>query len=140
MISAVVATIPDVDSSHEDLRRAYNDILNTNSTSVAVLTTAFTPLPRGERFFRSRFHERTDDGEFATNCLGGVLGISKLGTNVLKLKIGEQEEQVLESEGSRISYQAVNPRHYRTALNEFRGRLDLFEGVKVVEELAMCER
>ncbi|KAH5276715.1 hypothetical protein HBI71_036940 [Parastagonospora nodorum] len=106
MNSAVVATIPDVDSSHEDLRRAYNDTLTTNSTSVAVLTTAFTPLPRGERFFRSRFHERADDGEFATNSLGGVLGIE-------------------------AGYEP---------LNEFRGRRDLFEGVKVVEELAMCER
>jgi hypothetical protein len=60
--------------------------------------------------------------------------------NVLMLELMKQEEQVEEKQGSRILYQAVNPGHCKTALNDFWGKWDPFEGVKVVEELVVCDR
>jgi hypothetical protein len=59
--------------------------------------------------------------------------------NVLMLDFIKQEEQVENSQGSRILYQAVNPGHCKTALNGFRGQRDSFEGVKVVQEMVVCE-
>jgi NAD(P)-dependent dehydrogenase (short-subunit alcohol dehydrogenase family) len=72
--------------------------------------------------------------------VSGPYSISKLAMNVLMLELKKQEEQVEEKQGSRISYQAVNPGHCKTGLNGFRGKRDPFEGVKVLEEMAVCER
>ncbi|KAH7406557.1 hypothetical protein DE146DRAFT_607045 [Phaeosphaeria sp. MPI-PUGE-AT-0046c] len=144
--NAGIATVPTQDSSFKDLRVTYNNILNTNVTSVATLTTAFVPLLRRSAdprvinisSGRASIHALTKGSLPPTVSV--PYSVSKLAMNVLMLEMSKSEEHVLPSAGSKILYQAVNPGHCKTALNGFRGSRDPYEGVRVVQEMVLCER
>jgi len=112
------------------LRQAYNTMLNTNLTSVAVLTTAFLPL----------LHKSPDPKVInITSGLGSIAntltkkmgrfppyGASKVGMNGLTAHMQTAENDRIAAEevkgaGLRIKYYAVAPGLLKTALTAFHG-------------------
>jgi NAD(P)-dependent dehydrogenase (short-subunit alcohol dehydrogenase family) len=144
--NAAIATVPEPDISLEHLRKIYDDTFNTNITSIAVLTTALLPLLRHSRdprvinisSGRASMHAMTTGSLPPTVSV--AYSVSKLAMNALMLEFAKQEDEVRPHQGSKILYQAVNPGHCKTSLNGFRGKRDPFEGVKVVEEMVLCQR
>jgi NAD(P)-dependent dehydrogenase (short-subunit alcohol dehydrogenase family) len=138
--------VPEPEVSLDDLCKIYNDTFNTNITSIAVLTTALLPLLRRSRdprvinisSGRASMHAMTTGSLPPTVTV--AYSVSKLVLNALLLEFAKQEDQVQSEQGSKILYQAVNPGHCKTSLNGFKGKRDPFEGVKVVEEMVLCQR
>lgn len=119
-------------------REAWNRVLNTNITSLRLLTLAFLPLLHLSRSPRvinissargsfSRLLSRRDPPapSLPYSC-------SKACVNFLTLSMA------LELEDQGVRAYAVSPGHCGTALNGFRGKRDPIEGGAVAAELAVA--
>lgn len=112
-------------------------MLDTNVTSIRLLTHAFLPLlhhspaPRVINISSAR-------GSFARASLPSApptasipYSVSKAALNMLTLEMGKAEPGVV--------FYAVSPGHVRTAFNGFRGRKEPVEGGRCAAELAVAE-
>lgn len=135
--NAGIAPIPPSDDpDHTQLRETYSSTLNTNLTSVALLTSLSIPLllastsPRVINISsgRASVHALTTGNLPPTVSI--PYSISKVALNILGLELAKLYP--------RVAFYAANPGHCKTALNGFKGVRDPDEGVKVVVELALA--
>ncbi|QIW96694.1 hypothetical protein AMS68_002212 [Peltaster fructicola] len=120
-----------------DYRRSFNDTLNTNVTSVGLLTAACIPLltKSGHRQVitissgRASMHALVEGTLPPTRVLAYT--VSKVAVNALTLEMRKLYPQV--------TFQCANPGHCSTALNGFKGTKDPADGAQVVVELALAE-
>ena len=133
--NAGIAPIPSAgDPTH--LRDIYNSTLDTNITSVALLTTLSIPLLRTGNSPRviNISSARASISALTSNSLPPTASIpyslSKVALNVLGLEFAKCWPDV--------GFYAVSPGHCRTALNGFKGKRDPGDGARVVVELALA--
>jgi NAD(P)-dependent dehydrogenase (short-subunit alcohol dehydrogenase family) len=148
--NAGIATIDrkaytDTHQSLSALREQYNVILNTNLTSVAVVTTAFLPLLRASPSpkvinITSGFASitvRLKAGSFPSRA--AVYASSKVGMNGMTVQMQVAERDVPE-DVPKIKYYVVQPGLLKTAFTGFReGARDPRDGAEVVTRLVMDE-
>jgi NAD(P)-dependent dehydrogenase (short-subunit alcohol dehydrogenase family) len=135
--NAAIASNPSL-PDHTDFRNTYNAILNTNTTSVALLTALSMPLlsqspsPRVINISSARasIHNITTGNLPPTACV--PYSVSKVALNALTLEMGKMYPGV--------KFYAANPGHCKTAFNGFKGKKDPIEGARVVVELALAEK
>jgi NAD(P)-dependent dehydrogenase (short-subunit alcohol dehydrogenase family) len=136
--NAAIASNPSDSADHTDFRSTYNAILNTNLTSVALLTTLSMPLlsrspnPRVINISSARasIHNITINNLPPTACV--PYSVSKVALNALTLEMGKMYPDVV--------FYAANPGHCKTALNGFKGKKDPVEGARVVFELVLAKK
>ncbi|KAF2468769.1 NAD(P)-binding protein [Lindgomyces ingoldianus] len=122
-----------------DFRIFFNQILDTNVTSVVQVTQAFlsalhaSPSKKPQVIkissARGSIHQQTNNALPPTASIPYL--VSKTAFNVTMLEMGKLEPGVL--------LQAVRPGHCRTAFNGFRGTKDPADGASVVVELVEDE-
>jgi NAD(P)-dependent dehydrogenase (short-subunit alcohol dehydrogenase family) len=128
------------------MRTRYNHILNTNLTSVAVLTHAFTPLLHCSR--APRVINISSGLGSMTNALtrkmgrAPAYGASKVGLNGLSVHLQVEENDRIEAgiaaDKPRIETFVVAPGLLKTAFTNFLpGARDPLEGAEVVVRLAL---
>ena len=130
--------------THESLsalREHYNVVLNTNLTSVAVVTTAFLPLLHVSN--SPKVINITSGLASMTVQLKGVpfraavYGSSKVGMNGVTVHM-QVAERDLPEDVPRIKYYTVQPGLLKTAFTGFReGTRDPREGAEVITRLVM---
>jgi NAD(P)-dependent dehydrogenase (short-subunit alcohol dehydrogenase family) len=134
--NAGIASNPKSDGS--DFRQVYNQILDTNVTSIAVLTTRFLPLlelsddPRVINISSARASVALQASGSLPPTASIPYSISKTAVNILTMELQKLHPSIL--------FHAVSPGHCKTALNGFRGTKDPIDGAKVVVKLLNCER
>ncbi|KAI0859809.1 NAD(P)-binding protein [Xylaria cubensis] len=126
------------------IRSTYNEILNTNLTSVAVMTAAFTPL-----LYKSKDPKVINVSSGLGSCQNSLTkkmgrvppyGASKIGLNGLSVHLQVAENDRVEEEGeedkSRIRYYVCAPGALRTAFSKFKDGLRSPErGAEVIVHL-----
>ncbi|KAI1349373.1 NAD(P)-binding protein [Xylaria sp. FL0043] len=126
------------------LRSTYNEILNTNLTSVAVVTAAFTPL-----LYKSADPKVINVSSGLGSCQNSLTkkmgrappyGASKIGLNGLTVHLQVAENDRVEKEGEagkpRIRYYVCAPGALKTAFSGFREGLRSPErGAEVIVHL-----
>ncbi|KAI0432704.1 NAD(P)-binding protein [Xylaria sp. FL1042] len=126
------------------LRATYTEILNTNLTSVAVVTAAFTPL-----LYKSTDPKVINVSSGLGSCQNSLTkkmgrappyGASKIGLNGLTVHLQVAENDRIEKEGEggkpRIRYYVCAPGALRTAFSGFKDGLRLPErGAEVIVHL-----
>lgn len=131
--NAAIACNPKPDLT--DFRDVFNSVLNTNVTSVGLVTSLCVPLLRASEEPRV-INVSSARASMALQTSGKLpatasipYSISKTGLNVLTLEIAKLHRN--------IRFYCASPGHCRTALNGFAGKKDPKEGVKVIVELAV---
>ncbi|KAI1305528.1 NAD(P)-binding protein [Xylaria venustula] len=128
------------------LRSTYNEILNTNLTSVAIVTAAFTPL-----LYKSTDPKVISVSSGLGSCQNSLTkkmgryppyGASKIGLNGLSvhLQVAENDRTETEGEGGkpRIRFYTCAPGALKTASSGFREGLRLPDrGAEVIVRLLM---
>ncbi|KAI0413980.1 NAD(P)-binding protein [Xylaria grammica] len=126
------------------IRSTYNEILNTNLTSVAVVTAAFTPL-----LYKSADPKVINVSSGLGSCTNSLTkkmgrappyGSSKIGLNGLSVHLQVAENDRVEAEGDagnpRIRYYVCAPGALKTAFSGFKDGLRLPDrGAEVIVHL-----
>jgi NAD(P)-dependent dehydrogenase (short-subunit alcohol dehydrogenase family) len=116
----------------------YNQILDTNVTSIAVLTSRFLPLlemsddPRVINVSSARASVALQSSAKLPPTASIPYSISKTALNILTMELQKLQSGIL--------FHVVSPGHCKTALNGFRGSKDPGEGAKVVVKLVNSDR
>ena len=116
----------------------YNQIFDTNVTSVGLLTSLCMPLLRNST--EARVINISSGRASVHNITSGNLpptasipySVSKVALNILTLEMAKTYPDV--------DFYAANPGHCKTAFNGYRGAKDPLDGARVVVELAMAEK
>ncbi|KAJ5223992.1 hypothetical protein N7468_008534 [Penicillium chermesinum] len=133
--NAAVAGNPKPDLS--DFRDVYSTVFNTNITSVGCVTSFFMPLlsasshPRVINVSSARASVALQTSGKLPPTASIPYSISKTGLNILTLEMAKLHENV--------RFYCASPGHCRTAFNNYRGKKDPADGVKVIVELAVSE-
>lgn len=133
--NAAIASNPNPDLS--DFRRVYASILDTNITSVGVVTSLFLPLlnasvnPLVINVSSARASVALQTSGKLPPTASIPYTISKTGLNILTLELAKLHEN--------IRFYCASPGHCCTAFNQYRGVKDPVEGAKVIVELALSE-
>lgn len=140
------------DLTTEDLatmRQSYTDVLNTNLTSVALISAAFLPLLRSPLVKHPKVISVTSGVSSMTNQLRRktlrwlVYGASKTGLNGLSVTLQAGENDRVEKEGPdgpRIRYFVVQPGLLKTAFTGFmENTREPEEGAEVAVRLCVDE-
>lgn len=120
-----------------DYREVYNSIFDTNITSVGLLTSLLIPLlsasaqPRVINVSSARASVALQTSGKLPPTASIPYSISKTGLNILTLE--------LEKIWTNIQFYCASPGHCRTAFNNYKGKKDPLDGVKVIVELAVSE-
>ena len=142
---AVIQPALSPDSISEDvlgrIRESFSRTINTNVTSVYVLTSVLAPLLKKSSTGGMVIMVSSTRGSIA-GLLSGTLprtvvipySTSKTAMNVLTIHMAQQPE----NEG--IRFEIVSPGHCKTAFNGYRGTRDPLEGADVVAELVYEDR
>ncbi|RDL40201.1 uncharacterized protein BP5553_00180 [Venustampulla echinocandica] len=131
------------------MRHTYTDVLNTNLTSVGLISAAFLPLLRSPLVKHPKVISVTSGLSSMTNQLrrktlrGLIYGASKTGLNGLSVTLQAGENDRVEKEGSesaRIRYFVVQPGLLKTAFTGFmEGIREPEEGAEVVVRLCIFQ-
>ena len=121
-----------------DFRAVYTRVLDTNVTSVALVTGLFVPLlaesndPRviNVSSARGSVALQTSSKLPPTACIPYT--VSKTALNITTLEQAKLYPDIL--------FQLASPGHCKTAFNGYRGTKDPVDGAKVVVDLALCGR
>jgi len=135
----------DTHDSLAGLRQHYTEVLSTNLTSVAVITTAFRPLLHASK--APKVINITSGLSSMTRMLKmkifrtAVYGTSKVGLNGLTVHMQIAENDWAGKEGvEMIKYYTVEPGMLKTAFTNYReGTRDPKEGAEVVTQLILDE-
>ncbi|KAH0376313.1 NAD(P)-binding protein, partial [Aureobasidium melanogenum] len=129
--NAGIAAIPSSDSS--DYRQVYNAILDTNVTSVGLMTTLLLPLllkspnPKVVNISSGRASTaKLTSGELPAT-VSVPYSISKVALNVMTLEMAKAEP--------RVTFYLANPGHCKTAFNGYKGKKDPILGAEVAANL-----
>lgn len=133
--NAGIASVPS--PSFSDYRATFNNVFDTNVTSVGLLTGLFMHLlsrsqsPRVINISsgRASIHRLTSGALPPTASV--PYSISKTAVNVLTLEMAKQYPDA--------KFYVANPGHCATGLNGFKGTKDPVEGARVVVELVVAE-
>lgn len=116
----------------------YNRILDTNVTSVALVSTLFLPLLR-EATTPRIINVSSGRGSLALVTSGAnpptdkiPYSVSKAALNLLTVEMSHANPNV--------EFQLVNPGWCKTAFNGYRGPKDPIEGARSTVELALAEK
>ena len=134
--NAGIAAVPEGDL--QSRRATYNEILNTNVTSVANVSLAFMPLltqNRSSSDQRPRIINISSGRASLSRTTTGSLpptvsipySISNVALNALTIEMQKTYQDVL--------FYATNPGHCKTQFNHYRGTREPLEGARVVTEL-----
>ncbi|KAH0359253.1 NAD(P)-binding protein, partial [Aureobasidium melanogenum] len=129
--NAGIAAVPSPDLS--DYRQVYNSILDTNVTSVGLMTTLLLPLllkspnPKVINISSGRASiTRLTSGDLPAT-VSVPYSVSKVALNVMTLEMAKAEP--------RATFYLANPGHCKTAFNEYKGKKDPLVGAEVVANL-----
>lgn len=134
--NAGIASVPSQDLQAQ--RASYNQMLNTNVTSVANVSLAFMPLLTAQsstRCYKPRIINISSGRASLTRSTTGKLpptasipySVSKVALNALTIEMQKSYPEVM--------FYVANPGHCKTQLNGFKGLRDPLEGARIVTEL-----
>ncbi|KAG9663533.1 NAD(P)-binding protein, partial [Aureobasidium melanogenum] len=129
--NAGIAAVPSPDFS--DYRQVYNAILDTNVTSVGLMTTLLLPLllkspaPKVINISSGRASiTKLTSGDLPAT-VNVPYSVSKVALNVMTLEMAKAEP--------RVTYYLANPGHCKTAFNGYKGKKDPLLGAEVAANL-----
>lgn len=133
--NAGIAAVPSSDLS--DYRQVYNAILDTNVTSVGLMTTLLLPLllkspnPKviNVSSGRASFTKLTSGELPATVSV--PYSVSKVALNVMTIEMAKAEP--------RITFYLANPGHCKTAFNGYKAKKDPILGAEVAVNLVHAD-
>ncbi|KEQ78277.1 NAD(P)-binding protein [Aureobasidium namibiae CBS 147.97] len=130
--NAGIAAVPSSDLS--DYSQAFNSVLDTNVTSVGLLTSLLTPLLRQSESAKvinissgRASVERLTSGDLPPT-VSVPYSVSKVALNIMTLEMAKTE--------SNITFYLANPGHCSTAFNGYKGKKDPLLGAEVAANLA----
>lgn len=133
--NAGIAAVPASDLS--DYRQVYNAILDTNVTSVGLMTTLLLPLllkspnPKVINISSGRASiAKLTSGELPAT-VSVPYSVSKVALNVMTLEMAKAEP--------RITFYLANPGHCKTAFNGYKGKKDPLLGAEVAVNLVHAD-
>ncbi|TVY73412.1 Short-chain dehydrogenase/reductase tropE, partial [Lachnellula suecica] len=114
-----------------DLRESYNNILNTNVTSITALTSALLPLLHASPSASQKVINISSGRASLQNSVNGNLpSTSVIAYSVSKVALNALTIEMQKGEKGAVEYFAVNPGHCKTEFNGFRGEKDPLDGAE----------